>query len=447
MPIEAPGAVRGGRKVKTPMLRVGLRRLLSAVIALTFCVSAVFGLLVASSSDSADTVYREGPAGNDTIPVRALALTVHDPIFIDGNAEFTNASGVVWGSGTESDPYIIEGWDIDASTANGIEIDNTDAHFIVRTCHVHDGGMSGHGIVLLRCANGTLDSNNCSNNSYGIGVFSSSENNNISNNNCSNDIDGLCVWSSDNNTVSNNNCPNNYMYGICVYLSSGNDLRNNSCSNNSDGIYIYSSSGCALSNNNCSNNGDGIWLDASSSNTINNNTCSSNTWPGIRFDGSSGNTISNNNCSNNGEGIRLDASSSNAIRNNTCLFSYDYGISIISASDNRIWNNTLCYNNGAGDAYDPTHVQAYDNGTNNQWNTSGSPHGYGNYWSDWTGPDDDTNGIVDLPYNITGSVKDYYPLTITPTEPIPELSMMPFVVMVLLAAIVLTIGARRRKAQ
>ncbi len=34
----------------------------------------------------------------------------------------------------------------------------------------------------------------------------------------------------------------------------------------------------------------------------------------------------------------------------------------------------------------------------------------------------------------------------TPQAPIPEFGMMPFVVMVLMAAVVLTIAARRRKA-
>ena len=91
------------------------------MITLTFCLSAMLGLLVASSTEWTDTAVREGPTAKGAAPVRDLALTVHDPILIVGNAEFTNASGVVWGSGTESDPYIIEGWDINASAANGIE--------------------------------------------------------------------------------------------------------------------------------------------------------------------------------------------------------------------------------------------------------------------------------------------------------------------------------------
>jgi hypothetical protein len=116
------------------------------------------------------------------------------------------------------------------------------------------------------------------------------------------------------------------------------------------------------------------------------------------------------------------------------------------STNNRIWNNTFIDNNGAGSTYDPNHIQASDELAGNWWN---STDGYGNYWSDWTTPDvAPPDGIVDVPYDIAGTAgaKDYYPLTTTPSEPIPEFGAMPLVLMVLLVAIVLTIGARRRKA-
>ena len=117
-----------------------------------------------------------------------------------------------------------------------------------------------------------------------------------------------------------------------------------------------------------------------------------------------------------------------------------------ASSSNIVFNNTFIGNNGAGSTYNSSHVQAYDDGTNNWWN---STDGYGNWWSDWTKPDYvPPYGIVDLPYNISGSAgaKDYYPLTTTPTQPIPEFGVMPFVV-VLMAAIVFTTEGRRRKPQ
>ena len=63
-------------------------------------------------------------------------LAEHAPIYIDGNADFSDGDddGVSNPSaaGTESDPYIIENWDINTSSANGIEIRNTDKYFIIR---------------------------------------------------------------------------------------------------------------------------------------------------------------------------------------------------------------------------------------------------------------------------------------------------------------------------
>jgi len=38
----------------------------------------------------------------------------HDVIRINGNGDFDSSHGVVGGSGTQSDPYIISGWEIDA---------------------------------------------------------------------------------------------------------------------------------------------------------------------------------------------------------------------------------------------------------------------------------------------------------------------------------------------
>ena len=157
--------------------------------------------------------------------------------------------------------------------------------------------------------------------------------------------------------------------------------------------------------------------------------------------------MSNNTCNLNIQyGIRLWSSSDNNISWNQVCNNTLRGVYILSGSNNTIWNNTFIGNNGAGTVYDPTHIQASDDGTNNRWNSSS---GFGNYWSDWTTPDVvPPYGIVDAPYDIAGSAgaKDYYPLT-TPQEPIPEFGMMPLVVTVLLAAIVLMIGARRRKAQ
>ena len=136
--------------------------------------------------------------------VRAT-LTTHDPIYIEGNDNFTPANGVVAGSGTENDPYIIENWDINAENANGIEIRNTTAYFIIRNCLVENGGYSHDGIYLGNVINGKIENCTCYNDYSGIRLDSSS-NNTLVNNSCSNDEDGIRLDSSSYNTLINNSC-------------------------------------------------------------------------------------------------------------------------------------------------------------------------------------------------------------------------------------------------
>jgi len=379
-----------------------------------------------------------------------IVYTTHAPIYIDGNPGFLgpNAStGINWGSGTASDPYIIEDWYINASSANGIEIRNSDVHFIIRNCYIHDGiGNTHYGISLDSVSNGSMVDNICSNNWFGIYPVSSS-NNIVSNNTCYNNGQGIFMRYSGNNIVSNNTCYNNSEGIVIDTLCYNNILSNNNCSNNyDDGIYIDKSSNNTLNNNNCSN-GDygiiitqssknntlsnnifmnnveyGVWLYKSNNNTLSNNTCKSNNYYGMFLSTSSNdNTLINNTCSENGyEGIALNGSSSNEIIWNQICNNTRYGIGVWGSSNNEIWNNTFIDNNGAGSIYDPSHIQAYDDVTGNWWN---STDGYGNYWSDWTTPDNVPPwGIVDNTYNISGGAgaKDYYPQTTAPiiSEPL-----------------------------
>jgi parallel beta-helix repeat protein len=168
---------------------------------------------------------------------------------------------------------------------------------------------------------------------------------------------------------------------------------------------------------------------------------------GVWIYDSSSNTIISSNLSGNIEaGLKLSLSDGNMVSENGFFDNLGYGV-IASGTLDRMWNNTFARNNGAGLAYDPAHNQAYNYGTN-FWNMSS----WGNYWSDWTSPDIDYNGIVDQPYPIAGynSAKDYYPRT-TPTvfipiEPIPELAplTLAFLVIVLIGAISIRVRRTRQ---
>jgi parallel beta-helix repeat protein len=126
--------------------------------------------------------------------------------------------------------------------------------------------------------------------------------------------------------------------------------------------------------------------------------------------------------------ITLSSSCShNKILRNNCSDSTGYGLNIADAYSigNRICNNTFFRNNCSESAYSTSHIQAYDGGINNWWNTSGLPYNYGNFWSDWKTPDDVAPfGIVDPPYYIYGSdgARDNYPLTLPVA---PTLNLVP----------------------
>jgi hypothetical protein len=76
--------------------------------------------------------------------------TTHDPIWIDGNDEFLEGNGVVSGSGTRNDPYIVGGWGI---KDGGITISSTTAFFVIKNCFIIGGEA---GISFLNVVNGKI---------------------------------------------------------------------------------------------------------------------------------------------------------------------------------------------------------------------------------------------------------------------------------------------------
>ena len=82
------------------------------------------------------------------------ALVPHTPIDIEGNGNFTAANGVVSGTGTASDPYVIAGWTIAAPPGIGVQIRDTTAHALVRDVAVSAAPVAGY--YLFTVSNVTL---------------------------------------------------------------------------------------------------------------------------------------------------------------------------------------------------------------------------------------------------------------------------------------------------
>ncbi len=242
-----------------------------------------------------------------------------------------------------------------------------------------------------------------------------------------------------NNRIEHNNIYSNsrnaiYMNDTCNYNVISN---NNIYSNGHNGIFLQNH----CNRNNISENSiysntiTGIRIDNCSSNVIyENSKINTNSYCGISISGSNntidGNTISNNDkhgifliadddtivrdntiSSNDYDGIRIHNSTSNIIKSNRVTENSRYGIHVnYYAIHNLIYNNFFSDND----------VNARDiSSGENLWNVSSSAGSNiingaylaGNYWADYSGEDDDNDGVGDSVYSINGAAGiDYLPL-------------------------------------
>jgi len=206
-----------------------------------------------------------------------------------------------------------------------------------------------------------------------------------------NDECGIRLVRSDRNLMDGITASKN-MIGLFLTSSNNNDIYDVWATGNEDGIYLDGSDQTGLERGTSDLNDRGIVLISSSDSRIGNYTVTMNQEGIVAEDGSNYNTIVNCDLSSNaGPAVRIDSA-----------------LSWGRSKGNQIYHNVFIDNNGQG-------VQANDNGRRNRWNHTR----YGNYWSDWTSPDSEPNGIVDYLYDITGEAfsKDFKPL-VEPLGPV-----------------------------
>ncbi|UCE37355.1 MAG: right-handed parallel beta-helix repeat-containing protein [Thermoplasmata archaeon] len=326
---------------------------------------------------------------------------------------------------------------ISSNTAHGFYLPSFSNNNIIIDNNFLNNGKGIYvsmGIYLSTSSDNNIIANNNFSSNYGGILIDSSSNTNITNNNVLNNEYGIVIDSSENNIIMENNISFNKWYGIEFSFSSNNSIINNSVTNNDHGIYLYTSSNNILIGNNVSSNGeDGIYLYLSSSSNIivtniasnslfgiyissssNNNTVMGNNisknFYGIFLHSSSNNNVTNNLVNlNNGIGLLLDGSSYNNIIGNTFSSNKIYGIYLVDSSNNNTFHHNNIINNVNQTILENT--TCFDT----KWDDG---NGKGNYWSDYKGVDDGSNGRTagdgvgdtEIPHPYTDQGDGYYQL-------------------------------------
>lgn len=304
-----------------------------------------------------------------TVPMSVSAGTVHAPIEIDSDSDFSGPSanttfGVTWGSGTESDPYIISGWDISSLVTTGIYIQETTVYFAIMNCNV-TGDSSQNGISLYSNSHGMILNCTLTGNSYG--VYSYNSRTEVLN----------CTISGSNSGI--------YSYNDISMVSRGSNLSNFA----NYAIYADYTKAVSCVDNEITSSYSGIYLSRNIG----------------QIAALLGNEISD--CS--GNAINAAQITNARIFGNNLTNTGYYAITLEDCIDAMVFHNDI---DSAG------YSQDYG-GSGNQWD-NGYPSG-GNYWVQaphvdvFSGPNQDVpapggDGISDSPVTFWENAGDNYPL-------------------------------------
>ncbi|MHA1998093.1 MAG: right-handed parallel beta-helix repeat-containing protein, partial [Promethearchaeota archaeon] len=249
-----------------------------------------------------------------------FSYTFHQPINITSNDNFTTSDAVVSGSGILGDPWVIDNWELNASTLGvAISISDTTDYVTISTLNITGG--SGVGIQLVNADNVEIKDILINNITTGISIGSS-----------------------------------------CTNITS---LSNITVDVSGDGIRVLASN-VKLNDVNVTAGGTGILL-SGSSNTINGSVVEGTGGLGISITGSS-NTVNNTQVSkSSSDAIRVTGNHNNML-NCTIFNSSQNGINIYG--QNNLINESLLYNNTKSHIIIQTATASYNNITNNDLNDS-----------------------------------------------------------------------------
>jgi len=283
----------------------------------------------------------------------ALALSsgvcaARGPIMILSDADFTVENGVISGTGSVEDPYLIAGVEVAAAPADayGVRIENTQAAFVLRGVTVQGAtDLTGAAVRIAFSSRGRLEACTISGSVNGFEIVSSTG---IVMRDCVLYVTGLGLRVSGetaeqyNHDINESNLLNNkeirYYYGLDGQTISGLTTTH---------LTIAGSRNVTVTGNSVIN-GDGLRLAFVTGSTLSTNsvyrTSPTYTEHGIFMLQSSDNVVADNSLRNNRlAGVQLTLSSRNVLRGNQ-LLANDSGIRLVGSDENQVLSNVLLAN-------------------------------------------------------------------------------------------------------
>jgi parallel beta-helix repeat protein len=394
------------------------RRLLICLITLTVLFVSSGQLLGANPIQSS---WNTNLAVDSSTP----AYTPHIDIDLVGDAALlAYAESEEWdGDGSEEDPFIISGYEF-TTAGHAIRLEDTTLHWEFRDNRCIGTAGLWCVVAILNSCNGKVINNTISWGAVGVHIAGGG-NFTIRNNTVyDSSVSGIIIEDGSDFEIDDNEvygCPSGVYVGNPTDQAMASDsvITNNYLHENlGDGIMLEDCTRITVSGNVIEDNADsGIRINRDSNiirdniiqfndyglsingdhNVVEDCTISNNTMRGIRLNGASFNNISDCDISgNNQHGVWIYSSNNNSIVN--CMFGNNggYGVDIYSDSMGNVVEWSEFDQNGEG-------CQVCDDGTENLFQF--------NYYSEWTTPDEDIDGIVDNPYVIDGDAlnSDLYP--------------------------------------
>jgi parallel beta-helix repeat protein len=170
-------------------------------------------------------------------------------IYIKGNEDFKNRYDFA-GEGTEDDPFIIEGLQIEVR-GYGIRIRDTSAHFIIRNCEFEgqNRGWGSTAIYLSKAENGVIENCDFFQMNRGVAIHKS-EDIMIQENEFNSVRIGIRIKHSTSIQISNNEITNTRWSALFIAYSYDCTVMDNTISSNEGiGVLLYDSGSCMLYGN------------------------------------------------------------------------------------------------------------------------------------------------------------------------------------------------------